>query len=253
MNQKNRERGFKVWAETFHIHLNPILNDLDNFYKSLPFSEFKRFNRSSLITAFDKILKFVYEQTKDTDISTLKCKDMVGEEMKKLVACKHLEDLSKAMGVFVEGAKEILLPHLERVDRLRPTPRHISSRPRVSTVRRGRVSLAPSRSRVGGQKISTAPKETLQQEKIALNLTPSALSVAEQSYLERRQKKEAKLVGVSWRVLNNAKNLKHFKKVIGLPKELEDIFPDYKMNKALDVMLRHIIKIDELIFDGKKK
>lgn len=230
MNQKNRKAPFKVWLGTFHKNINPILTDLDQFYKSLPFEEFKKFSRKSLEMSLNKLLEFVHRETKDQDLSTIQCKSLIGEEMNKLIECKHLKDLSSAMGVFVEGARELLMPHLKRMDQARSS------------------SLGPSRlvsSRDRSRSRATSSLANFVQKSPPKPMTPQER--ADQSYLERRGKGIAKLKTPIWKFVKTSELWEQLARIIGTPKELDDISPNYNLNKALSIMLEHTIRIDKAL------
>ncbi|KAG5673074.1 hypothetical protein PVAND_003149 [Polypedilum vanderplanki] len=115
-NQKNRRNRYDIWVKIFRDHLNPILNDLDSFYKSMPYPEFQNFNRKQVEESLDRLLFHVYEETKRFDITNIKCKDLIGNELTKVMERKHLSKLNKSMGIFLQGVKELMEPYINELE-----------------------------------------------------------------------------------------------------------------------------------------
>lgn len=112
-NQRNRKNKFEVWVKAFQPNIRPILNDLEAFYKSLPFPELKKFNRVQIEQSLDALLRTVYERTRRYDMTNLNCKDLIGNEMKKLMEQKQLKNINESLGVFLKGIKELIEPLLD--------------------------------------------------------------------------------------------------------------------------------------------
>lgn len=105
-----------MWSKTFNDNINPILNDLEIFYRSLPYPDLQKFNREKVEKSLRHLLSYIYDQTRNKDLSSKQCKDLIGTEMNKLIEGKHLKSLSTAMGVFVEGMKELIRPYVEEME-----------------------------------------------------------------------------------------------------------------------------------------
>lgn len=99
--------------KTFRDNIKPILNDLEAFYKTLPFPELKKFDRQQVEKSLDHLLHQVYEQTRRYELTNVKCKDLIGNEMKKLMEQKQLKNLNKSLGIFLHGIKELIEPYVE--------------------------------------------------------------------------------------------------------------------------------------------
>lgn len=97
--------------------MNPILNDLQSFYESLPHPGFKHFDRNQVEKSLHHLLTHVYGATRNKNLNSLQCKNLIGNEMNKLIEGKHLKSLSTAMGVFVEGVKDLLKPYIEEIEK----------------------------------------------------------------------------------------------------------------------------------------
>ncbi|XP_070491146.1 interaptin-like [Chironomus tepperi] len=140
LNQKNRRNKFDIWVKTFRANLNPILNDLEAFYKTLPYPEIQKFNREQIEKSLDRLLHQVYEQTRKYELTNVKCKDLIGNEMKKLMEQKHLKNLNASLGVFLRGIKELIESYIEPSDSQQELP-SIIQKPQQTTQNRGQQSM----------------------------------------------------------------------------------------------------------------
>lgn len=97
-------------------NLNPILDDLQSFYQSLPYPELQNFDRAHVEKSLNNLLTYIYNETRNKNLNSLQCRDLIGTEMNKLIEGKHLKSLSTALGVFVEGVKELIKPYIHDVE-----------------------------------------------------------------------------------------------------------------------------------------
>ncbi|CAG9809562.1 unnamed protein product [Chironomus riparius] len=140
LNQKNRRNKFDIWVKTFRANLNPILNDLEAFYKTLPYPEIQKFNREQIEISLDRLLQQVYEQTKKYELTNIRCKDLIGNEMKKLMEQKHLKNLNASLGVFLQGIKELIGSYIQPSEVQEELP-SIIQKPQQTVQNRGQQSM----------------------------------------------------------------------------------------------------------------
>lgn len=167
------------------------MNDLDGFYKSLPYPEFKKFRRDQVKKSLDRLLKYVYTETNKHDINITKCEDLIGKEMNNLMERKYLKNAGTSFGIFLAGIKELITPYIDEAESLSRQNLTQSSPAGTSRLQRAdqnRSQLGASRSQLGASRLQFGPSQS-QLERSQREENRSQLGTS-RSQIERTQHEE---------------------------------------------------------------
>lgn len=173
------------------------------------------------------LLKYVYDETRNKNLNSLQCKNLIGNEMNKLIEGKHLKSLGTAMGVFVEGVKELMRPYIEEMER--------ASIGGVRTVEREEEEDDDNAPRVSFSH-GVLPSMTKQKH--------------DESYLGRRGPVDGAL-GYPLNDVIALSSVPIFKRIIGTPEELKRVELTQNIVDALGILLEHCENIDMKIYQGE--
>lgn len=214
------------------------MDDLQGFYQSLPYPELKKFDRKAVEKSLNNLLVFVYKETRNKDVNSMQCKKLIGNEMNKLIEGKHLRSLSMAMGIFVEGVKELIRPYLEDVEMTQATP-----------VVRDASMIVEDES---DEEIQVTPRVEVPYEEprvVFPYVTPEYKKRQDEDFLKQLGPLEGMFANELTPHISK-KTLTVFKRIIGFPPELSKIEPTPEMVDALNILLEHCEKIDLVIYKG---
>jgi hypothetical protein len=166
------------------------------------------------------LLNYVYNETHNKNLNSLQCKNLIGNEMNKLIEGKHLKSLGTAMGVFVEGVKELMRPYIEEMERTSSVGMRLNEEDNDND-NAPRVSFSHG----------VLPSMTKQKH--------------DESYLGRR----ALEYPLNYIITPSTAPI--FKRIIGIPEELKKLEITQNVVDALQILLEHCENIDVKIYQGE--
>lgn len=139
-------------------HLDDILDDLEEFYNSLPHADGKSFNRKKVEIQFERFLYNLFKSTEKHPMTSDDCKEIVDRKFQASAEVGRLKNLDRILLVFVEQIDAILNPLVAGAEDFQRSEEKLSQKSRSKTPEK--PSGAPQRPQTSAEKPSEREKTT---------------------------------------------------------------------------------------------
>lgn len=115
-HESYRLLGFDSWCKVFYENIDDILDDMKEYYESLPHTEGKKFDQEKIRTQFHSFLFKLYEDTKKGKVSSVLCKELVGDRLEASAEIGRMKKLKQGLTSFIEYVQQLLEPFVLEVE-----------------------------------------------------------------------------------------------------------------------------------------